>query len=139
MIYDLSRPERQHRAIQNENPAPSLIAKRCPCGKSITARQLAQHGKCEHCRMTAGLHDGDLDLLRHMVGAAANSTGKPGHRNHYLCNVQDRPAMERLVAAGLAVRGAVQLTTQYYHATRAGCRAAGLDAAGQVRSMGAVI
>jgi len=139
MIYDLSRAERQHRAINKESAPPSLIPKRCACGQAIKARQLAQHGKCEHCRLTAGLEEGDLDKLRHMLGAALNSAAKPGHRNHYLCNVQDREAMERLVTAGLAVRGEVLLRTQYYHATRDGCRAAGLDRSGIARALGAVL
>jgi hypothetical protein len=78
-----------------------------------------QHGKCEHCRLTAGLAAGDLDKLRHMLGATAHHPKtKWGFRNYYLCNVQDRESMERLVAAGLAVRGEVLLRTQYYHATR---------------------
>ncbi|MRW88840.1 hypothetical protein GJ699_02455 [Duganella sp. FT80W] len=139
MIYDLSRAERQHRAIQKEKPGPVLESKQCPCGKNITARQLAQYGKCEHCRLTAGLEEGDLDKLLHMLGAAGNSAAKPGFRNHYLCNVQDRAAMERLVAAGLALAGEQLLQTQYYHATRDGCRAAGLDRSGIARALGAVL
>ena len=140
MIYDLARPERQHRAINTESAPPSLIPKRCSCGKSITARQLSQHGKCEHCRLTAGLAEGDLDKLRHMLGATSHDAKtKWGFRNHYCCGKQDRDAMERLVAAGLAERGAVQLTSQYYHATMNGCRAAGLDRAGIARAMGAVL
>jgi len=139
MIYDLARAERQHRAINNESAPPSLIPKRCPCGKAVKARQLVQHGKCEHCRLTSSLEEGDLDKLRHMLGAAGNSAVKPGFRNHYLCGVQDRAAMERLVGAGLAVRGEALLRAQYYHATRDGCRAAGLDRAGVVRAMEAVL
>ncbi|MYM21932.1 hypothetical protein GTP46_04605 [Duganella sp. FT135W] len=140
MIYDLSRAERQHRAIQNEKPGPTHEPKRCACGKNVTARQLAQHGKCEHYRLTAGLAEGDLDKLRHMLGATAHHPHmKWGFRNHYLCNVQDREAMERLVAAGLAVRGEMMLRTQYYHATRVGCRAAGLDRSGIARALGAVL
>lgn len=139
MMYDLSRAERQHRAIQSEKPGPVHEAKRCKCGAKVTARQLNQHGKCEYCRLTAGLADGDLDKLRHMLGAAGNSAAKPGFRNHYLCNVQDRAAMERLVAAGLARAGEQLLQTQYYHATRDGCRAAGLDRSGIARALGAVL
>lgn len=140
MFYDLARAERQHHAINNESAPPSLIPKRCPCGKPITARQLKQHGKCEHCRLTAGLAKGDLNKLRHMLGATKHHPKtKWGFRNHYLCNVQDREAMERLVAAGLARAGEQLLRTQYYHATKDGCRAAGLDRSGIVRAMEAVL
>lgn len=140
MMYDLARAERQHRAIQKENPGPVHQAKRCSCGAKVTARQLGQHGKCEHCRLTAGLVEGDLDKLRHMLGATAHHPKtKWGFRNHYCCGVQDREAMERLVSAGLAVRGRAQLTSQYYHATRDGCRAAGLDRLGIARALRAVL
>lgn len=140
MFYDLSRAERQHRAIQNEKPGPVHEVKRCTCGAKVTARQLGQHGKCEHCRLTVGLADGDLDKLRHMLGATAHHPKAHwGFRNHYLCNVQDRAAMERLVAAGLARAGEQLLRTQYFHATRDGCRAAGLDRSGIARALEAVL
>jgi len=75
-----------------------------------------------------------------MLGATRHHPKtKWGFRNHYCCGVQDRAAMERLVAADLAKRGAVQLTSQYYHATKDGCRAVGLDRSGIVRAMGAVL
>lgn len=140
MIYDLARVERFHRAINKESAPPSLIPKRCACGKSITARQLNQYGKCEHCRLTTGLLDGDMEKLRHMLGATPrHASTKWGFRNHYLCGVQDRDAMERLVVAGLAIRGEPLLSSQYYHATRDGCRAAGLDRSGIARALGAVL
>lgn len=138
MLYDLARVERQHLAINRESAPVSLIPKRCPCGKAIKARQLSQHGKCEHCRLTSGLLDGDLDKLRHMLGATDHHSAKKwGFRNHYLCGAQDRAAMERLVGAGLAVRGDALLASQYYHATKDGCRAAGLDRSGIARALGA--
>ncbi len=139
MMYDLARTERIHRAIADETAPMSHERKACACGTQVTARQLAQHGKCEHCRLTAGLEEGDLDKLRHMLGAAGNSSAKPGFRNHYLCGVQDRAAMERLVGAGLAVPGEALLASQYYHATRDGCRAAGLDRSGIARALEAVL
>lgn len=136
MMYDLARTERQHRAIAEETAPLSHARKACACGARVTAKQLQQHGKCEYCRLTEGLQDGDLDKLRHMLGATSHHPKKQwGFRNHYLCGKQDREAMERLVAAGLAERGAVQLTSQYYHATKDGCRAAGLDRAGIVRAL----
>jgi len=140
MIYDLARAERQHLAINKESAPPSLIHKPCPCGKAITARQLSQQGKCDHCRLTAGSAEGDLDKLRHMLGATAHHPKTHwGFRNHYLCNVQDRAAMERLVAAGLARAGEQLLRTQYFHATRNGCRAAGLERSGIAHALEAVL
>lgn len=50
MIYDLARSEREHRAIQKEKSGPVHEVKRCDCRTKVTARQLSQHGKCEHCR-----------------------------------------------------------------------------------------
>lgn len=121
---------RKHMVIAAE-PAPvSLISKQCPCGTRITARQLAQHGTCEHCRLTSGLEAGDLDKLRFMLGATPHhAKSRWGFRNHYLCNVQDLAAMQRLELAGLAVAGALLLQLRYFHATSEGCRAAGLSRA----------
>lgn len=136
MIYDLARAERQHRAIATESPPVSLIGKQCPCGTRITARQLAQHGKCEHCRLTASLEEGDLDKLRFMLGATAHhAKTRWGFRNHYLCNMQDLATMQRLELAGLATAGATLLQLRYFHATLDGCRAAGLDRAGIARAL----
>lgn len=138
MMHDLSRVERQHLAIQKSRTSPNPTRKRCACGAQVTAAQLARQGSCEHCRLTVGLADGDLDKLRHMLGATAHyPKSQWGFRNHYCCGVQDRAAMERLVAAGLAVRGRAELTTVYYHSTRNGCRAAGLSRAAIVRALGA--
>jgi hypothetical protein len=46
MMYDLSRTERRHRAINAERTTSALIRKRCTCGEAATAKQLDQHGKC---------------------------------------------------------------------------------------------
>jgi hypothetical protein len=51
MIYDLSRAERQHRAIANEKPGPVLKSKRCACGKAAPAKVLVQHKKCHGCQL----------------------------------------------------------------------------------------
>jgi hypothetical protein len=43
--------------------------------------------------------------------------------------------MQRLVAAGLATTGRMTGDMTYFHATRLGCKAAGLDGAGIKRAM----
>lgn len=132
MIYDLSRAERQHRAIANEKPGPVLESKRCACGKRAFAKQLAQHGKCVACQLAdrvATLQDGDLDILHHMLGATPHHAQvRWGFRNEYLVNRRDAAALARLVAAGFARAGRPLLQLQYFHATDVGCRLAGLSA-----------
>lgn len=133
MIYDLSRAERQHRAIANEKPAPVLESKRCACGKAAPAKVLVQHGKCHGCQLAdriATLEDGDLDILRHMVGATNHHPrARWGFRNEYLMNRRDIGAMQRLVNVGFARAGSSLLQhLMYFHATDLGCRVAGLDA-----------
>jgi len=132
MIYDLSRAERQHRAIANEKPGPVLQSKRCACGKAAPAKVLVQHKKCHGClladRVTT-LHDGDLDILRHMLGATPYyPMVRWGSRNEYLVNRRDAAALKRLVAAGFARAGRTLLQLQYFHATEVGCRLTGLTA-----------
>lgn len=132
MIYDLSRAERQHRAIANEKPGPVLESKRCACGKAAPAKVLVQYKKCHGCQLAdrvATLHEGDLDILRHMVGATPHHAQvRWGFRNHYLVNRRDAAALERLVAAGFARAGRSLLRLQYFHATDVGCRLVGLTA-----------
>lgn len=132
MIYDLSRAERQHRAIANEKPGPVLESKRCACGKAAPAKVLVQHKKCQGCQLAdrvATLHEGDLDILRHMLGATPHHPQvRWGFRNEYLLNRRDAAALERLVAAGFARAGRPLLQLQYFHATDVGCRLVGLTA-----------
>jgi hypothetical protein len=132
MMYDLSRSERQHRAIANEKPAPVLESKRCGCGKKAFAKQLAQHGKCVACQLAdrvATLQEGDLDILRHMLGATPHhAIVRWGFRNEYLANRRDVAALDRLVAAGFVRAGQPLLQLQYFHATAVGCKVAGLSA-----------
>lgn len=136
MVHDLGRTGCRHLVIRIVSLLVTLIHKRCLCGARITARQLSQHGKCEHCRLTEGLKEGDLDKLRFMRGATAHlAKTRWGFRNHYLCNVQDLAAMQRLEVAGLATAGAPLLQLRYFHATLDGCRAAGLDRAGIARAL----
>ncbi|MBV8660370.1 MAG: hypothetical protein JO142_21330 [Burkholderiales bacterium] len=137
MIYDPAFTENKHRAISAESVSLTLSRKTCSCGAQITARQAKYGGQCDSCRLIVDLLPGDFDLLQHMLGVKQTYKAKWGFRNHYLCNVQDRAAMERLVAAGLARPG--ERLRAYYHATKDGCRAAGLDRAGIVRAMGAIL
>ncbi|MYN42710.1 hypothetical protein GTP55_25530 [Duganella sp. FT109W] len=132
MMYDLSREERRHLAINRETTTGALIPKRCACGKAAKAKQLDQHGKCVACQLAdrvATLHEGDLDILRHMLGATPHHAQvRWGFRNEYLVNRRDAAALERLVAAGFARAGRPLLQLQYFHATDVGCRLAGLSA-----------
>jgi hypothetical protein len=132
MIYDLSRSERQHRAIANEKPGPVLQSKRCACGKAAPAKVLVQYKKCHGCQLAdrvATLHEGDLDILRHMLGVTPHHPQvRWGFRNEYLVNRRDAAALARLVAAGFARAGQPLLQLQYFHATDVGCRLVGLSA-----------
>ncbi len=139
MMYDLARNERAHLANQT-TPAYSLIRKVCACGKASTAKQLAQHGKCGACALTAvreAIMPGDFAKLQHMLGAVR---GKPknrwGCRNYFAAGSgHQHEAMQRLVVAGLATAGRSANEMTYFHATRLGCKAVGLDGAGIKRAM----
>ena len=139
MISNPAQITRHHMANQAA-PAYSLIRKVCACGKASTAKQLAQHGKCAACALAAvrtAIMPGDFAKLQHMLGAVQ---GKPknrwGYRNYFAAGSgQQHEAMQRLVAAGLATAGRVCGGMTYFHATRLGCKAAGLDAACIKRAM----
>lgn len=139
MISDPAQITRHHMANQ-ATPAYSLIRKVCACGKASTAKQLAQHGKCAACALAAvrdAIMPGDFAKLQHMLGAVQ---GKPknrwGYRNYFAAgSVQQHEAMQRLVVAGLATAGRSCGDMTYFHATRLGCKAAGLDAVGVKRAM----
>jgi hypothetical protein len=69
---------------------------------------------------------GDVENLRHMLGVASNIHKRDwGYRNYY--NTSDSgPAcdsMKRLQALGLVVPG----HRNYWHATKSGCKVAGLS------------
>ena len=139
MMYDLARIERQHRANQ-AGPAYSLIRKACARGKASTAKQLAQHGKCAACALAAvrdAIMPGDFAKLQHMLGAVKQYPKcKWGWRNYFAAGSgQQHEAMQRLVTAGLATAGRACGDMIYFYATRLGCKAAGLDAAGIRRAM----
>ena len=139
MISNPAQITRHHMANQAA-PVYSLIRKVCACGKASTAKQLAQHGKCAACALTAvrdAIMPGDLAKLQHMLGAVQ---GKPknrwGYRNYFAAgSCQQHEAMRRLVNAGLATAGRAANEMTYFHATRLGCKAAGLDGAGIKRAM----
>ena len=121
-------------------PAYSLIRKVCACGKASTTKQLSQHGKCAACALAAvraAILPGDLAKLKHMLGAVQHYPKyKWGWRNYFAAGSgQQHEAMLRLVATGLATAGRAANEMTYFHATRLGCRAAGLDGAGIKRAM----
>ena len=139
MIIHSAQITRHHLANQVA-PTYSLIRKLCACGKASTAKQLAQHGKCAACALVAvrdAIMPGDFAKLQHMLGAVQQyPKGKWGWRNYYAAGGgQAREAMQRLVAVGLATAGRAANEMSYFHATRLGCKAAGLDGAGIKRAM----
>jgi hypothetical protein len=78
----------------------------------------------------------DLAKLRHMVGAGPSvPLDRRGYRNHFAAGFADLAAMERLVAAGLGIRGRALAGSHLYHATAAGCHAAGLNRAQTTRAL----
>lgn len=88
-------------------------------------------------QVSSEIQPGDFAKLQHMLGAVK---GKPKHcwglRNYFAAgSFSQHEAMQRLVAAGLAEVGRVTGNMTYFHATRLGCRAAGLDGAGIKRAM----
>ena len=140
MHYDLNRVDRHHQVNLREAAPPSLIPKRCACSKRTTAKQLAQHGKCAACALAAiraAIMHGDFAKLQHMLGAIEhNPKNKWGSRNYFCAGSgQQHEAMQRLVVAGLATAGHAVGDMTYFYATRLGCKAAGLDAAGIKRAM----
>ena len=139
MIINPAQITRHHMANQ-ASPDFSLIRKVCVCGKASTAKQLAQHGKCAACALAvvrAAIMPGDFAKLQHMLGAVR---GKPknrwGCRNYFAAGSgHQHEAMQRLVVAGLATAGRSANEMTYFHATRLGCKAVGLDGAGIKRAM----
>jgi hypothetical protein len=140
MIPDPSKTDRHHMA-NLAAPAYSLARKACTCGKRTTAKQLAQHRKCAACALAAvraAIMPGDFAKLQHMLGAVQQyPKSKLGWRNYFAAGSgQQHEAMQRLVVAGLATAGRAANEMTYFYATRLGCKAAGLDAAGIKRAMG---
>ena len=87
--------------------------------------------------MTVTVTDKDMDKLRHMLGAIPGRYKKNtwGWRNYYCAGSATNEHMQRLVSAGLATQGHTQAGGMtYFHATEAGCRAAGMGPAGIKRA-----
>ena len=141
MISSPAQITRHH--LENQAaPSYSLARKACTCGKRTTAKQLAQHGKCAACALAAvrdAIMPGDFAKLQHMLGAVEHVAKKRwGWRNYFAAGSgRQHEAMQRLVAAGLATAGRATNEMTYFHATRLGCKAAGLDGAGIKRALGA--
>lgn len=134
MMYELARTDHAHLANQVA-PAYSLIRKLCICGKASTAKQLCQHGKCAACPLAAvraTIMLGDFANLQHMLGAVKHHPkSRWGWRNYFAAgSFSQHEAMQRLLAAGLAEVSRVTGNLTCFHATRLGCKAAGLDGAG---------
>ncbi len=130
----------RHHIANQVAPAYSLIRKVCACGKASAAKQLAQHGKCATCALTTvrdAIMPGDFAKLQHMLGAVKQHPKyKWGWRNYFAAGSgQQHEAMQRLVAAGLVTAGRACGDMTYFYATRLGCKAAGLNAAGIKRAM----
>lgn len=78
----------------------------------------------------------DLDNLRHMLGIGDHiKKGNWGHRNYFHAAGDTIPSMKRLEAAGLVKRGAITGYGAYFYATKTGCHAVGLSAAGIKRAL----
>lgn len=89
-------------------------------------------------QVTAEIQPGDMAKLQHMPGAVKRyPKSKWGWRNYFCASASGaaREAMQRLTDAGLTTLGHESETQAYFHATRLGCKAAGLDGAGIKRAM----
>ena len=77
----------------------------------------------------------DMKKRKHMLGATENRPKKEwGFRNYFAAGQNAVPGLERLVTAGLCVRGAPYMDAHYYHATQEGCAAVGLSKAATKRA-----
>jgi len=87
--------------------------------------------------VTVDITKADRDTLIHMLGAGSHiRRGARGHRNYFAAGESQVADMERLVEAGLVTRGVACYGLVYYHATEAGCDAAGLSKAAKRRAFG---
>lgn len=139
MMYDLSRTERLHRAINAETTPVSLLKQKCACGKVAHAKQLVQYGVCIACQLAArvaSLQPEDHDILRFMLGVKQSPRSQWGNRNVYLARSSELPSMNRLLTAGFVRAGEKILEVHYYHATGAGAKLAGLNGSAIRRALG---
>ncbi|MDA8153121.1 MAG: hypothetical protein M0003_10480 [Acidithiobacillus sp.] len=90
-------------------------------GRSLTAA-LSLPG------MNAGVSRANwMNNLRHMLGIGSHTKKRQwGYRNRFAPGGADIQSMERLETAGLVYKGRPYADTYFYHATEAGCVAAGL-------------
>lgn len=74
------------------------------------------------------LINADYDNLKHMTGCSSRYMKKEwGFRNHFAPGGKDVESMERLESAGYVVRGSRYHETNYFHATKEGCKAIGMS------------
>jgi hypothetical protein len=82
------------------------------------------------------LDKNDLDNLTHMLGAQSHIPKRDwGYRNFYAASLGDVPNMEKLIAAGLVIKGRKYCDSHYYHATEKGCKQAGLNQKQIIRAL----
>jgi hypothetical protein len=80
-----------------------------------------------------GLLKVDIENIQMMLGVFASiSRSEWGYKNHFSPCPEDVPSMKRLVRHGFAVEGEIYRSDKdgilhYYHATRVGCKLAGLS------------
>ncbi|MBU2769139.1 hypothetical protein HAP94_24005 [Acidithiobacillus ferrivorans] len=73
------------------------------------------------------ISEADMNNLRHLLGIGSHIKKRQwGYRNHFAPGGADIQGMERLETAGLVCKGRPYADTYFYHATEAGCVAAGL-------------
>lgn len=81
----------------------------------------------------------DQDRLRHMLGATPSRVhmGLVGHRNYYACELEGQSiaSLRRLQGWGLVFQGRQDASLVSFHATEAGCHAAGLSPAQTQRAL----
>ncbi|MCK5505515.1 MAG: hypothetical protein KAJ10_10150 [Thermodesulfovibrionia bacterium] len=72
----------------------------------------------------------DLNNIRHMTGSQSRYPRKQwGFRNHFCAgkNGQDFKSMQKLLSAGYVSQGIEQETSIFFHATKEGCEAVGMN------------
>jgi len=79
-------------------------------------------------------------ILEHMLGCGSDIGQKNrGYRNHYFVNLagQEISEFNEMFAKGLLTRGRMSNDKkfQYYHATRAGCKAIGMTPSEIIRAL----
>lgn len=79
---------------------------------------------------------GDIDKLRHMLGAVPHlPKSSYGLRNYFAAGTNQQISMRRLRDAGLVTEGGASGDLVYFHATLAGCNEIGLSKAAIKRAL----